>query len=61
MSFPPAPITYDVTDDIGVYVNTDVRYLVIGGVLQDSQDDAAFDAAYDLDQALDAAYARGDV
>ena len=53
------PQTFDITSDLVVFANSDVRYLAIGGKLIDSQDDAAFDAAYDLDRALDAAYAAG--
>ena len=49
--------TYHVTDDIGVFANTDVRFLAIGGRLIDSHDDDAFDRAYDLDRALDRAMA----
>ena len=48
--------TYDITADIGVYVNTDVRFLAIGGVLIDAADDDAFDRAYDLDRQLDQEY-----
>ena len=48
--------TYDITTDIGVFANTDVRFLAIGGVLIDANDDEAFDQAYDLDRQLDQEY-----